>query len=234
MISLGELQLEAGKPVVAVSFTDTDSAEDIARARDAGVDLAELRIDLFADKSPAHVAAAVTRLKGLPTLATIRLAEEGGSWMDGEGDRIALFETILPLVDGVDIELRATEVLTAIGPQAQVNGKLVVVSHHDFEGTPPYEVLADVARRGAATGADIVKIATQVRSDADIAVLGRLLDEQPAPNLVVIGMGEAGLPTRIMFPREGSLFTFAAKGERTSAPGQISYDQLVPILARTL
>src|SRR6185436_2662541 len=105
--------------------------------------------------------------------------------------------------------------------------KLLVVSHHDFSGTPDYAVLADVCRRAARAGAGVVKIATMIGSDQDIATLARLLAERPAANLAVIGMGEKGLATRVEFPAKGSLFTFAAKGERTSAPGQISYRALI-------
>jgi 3-dehydroquinate dehydratase-1 len=230
MTHLGALELSAGKPVVAVSFTDLDSARDIARARSAGVEIAELRIDLFARLEPAYVAAQIGRLTGLPTLATVRLAEEGGAWKGSEGDRIGLYETVLPMVDGVDVELRATQVLETIAPLASVSGKLLVISHHDFEATAPYEVLADIARRAVAAGADIVKIAAQVNDDADIAILARLLDERPAPNLVVIGMGDRGRPTRLLFPHEGSLFTFAAQGDRATASGQIAYDRMIPLL----
>jgi 3-dehydroquinate dehydratase type I len=230
MTHLGALELSAGKPVVAVSFTDLDSAKDIALAREAGVEIAELRIDLFARRDPAYVAAQIGRLTGLPTLATVRLAAEGGAWTGDEGDRIGLYETVLPMVDGVDVELRAPQVLEIIAPLASINAKLLVISHHDFDGTPPYETLADIARRAVAAGADIVKIAAQVNDDADIAILARLLDERPAPNLVVIGMGEKGLPTRLLFPHEGSLFTFAAQGDRVSAPGQIAYERMIPLL----
>jgi 3-dehydroquinate dehydratase-1 len=230
MTNLGDLELSAGKPVVAVSFTDLDSAKDIGLAREAGVQMAELRIDLFARRDPAYVAAQIGRLTGLPTLATVRMAAEGGAWTGSEDERISLYEAVLPLVDGIDIELQATQVLEIVGPLASVNAKLLVLSHHDFEGTPPYETLANIARRAVAAGADIVKIAAQINQDADIAVLARLLEERPAPNLVVIGMGERGLPTRLMFPHEGSLFTFAAQGDRVSAPGQIAYQRLIPLL----
>jgi 3-dehydroquinate dehydratase-1 len=230
MTNLGKLELVAGKPVIAVSFTDIDAAKDILEAQAAGVGIAELRIDLFARRDPAYVLAQIGRLKGLPKLATVRLAAEGGAWTGGEAERIDLYEAILSSVDGIDLELRATEALTRLAPQAQVNGKLLVVSHHDFTGTPPYPVLADVAARAVSAGADIVKIAAQVNDDADISVLARLLDEKPAPNLVVIGMGDLGVPTRLMFPRDGSLFTFAAKGERTTAPGQMAYGRMANLL----
>jgi 3-dehydroquinate dehydratase-1 len=116
-------------------------------------------------------------------------------------------------------------------PLDRAADKLVVVSHHDFERTPAYDELADVAGRAVAAGADIVKIATHIAEDADIGVLSRLLTEGPARSMVVIGMGEKGLPTRLLFPRQGSLFTFAAKGERASAPGQLPYERMLKLLA---
>lgn len=223
MIKLGDLELIEGRPVVAVSFTDVDSKEDLAHAKAAGVQIAELRIDLFARFSVDYVLAQIGRLSGLPTVATVRIAAEGGGWTASEGERIALYQAVLPLVDAIDVELQADRTLAVLAPLAKSQGKLLIVSHHDFDKTPSYETLADVARRAQDAGADIVKIAASIVSDADIDTLGRLLSEPAAPNLVVIGMGEHGAPTRLLFPGRGSLFTFAAKGDRSTAPGQLDY-----------
>jgi len=231
MLRLGDLELGDGRPLVAVSFTDIDGRHEVAEACDAGVAIAELRIDLFARLTPDYVALQAERLSGLPTIATIRLAAEGGRWTAGESTRLELFMAVLSLVDAVDVELAAGETLQALEPAAHKAGKLLIVSHHDFEATPSLEVLVDVCRRSAAAGADIVKIAAMVRDDADIEVLSRLLTERPAPNLVVIGMGEKGLATRIAFAGKGSLFTFAAKGDRTSAPGQIAYTRMLQLFS---
>ena len=133
----------------------------------------------------------------------------------------------------IQVTARVGQTLDRLAPQAHALGKLLVVSHHDFEATPAYEALAEAARRAVEAGADVVKIATQVNDDADIATLARLLQEKAAPRLVVIGMGERGVPTRLMFPRDGSLFTFAAKGDRASAPGQIAYGRMAALLGIT-
>jgi 3-dehydroquinate dehydratase-1 len=227
MPRLGELELIPGRPAVAVSFTDADGRDEVAAARAAGVAIAELRIDLFARLTPDYVALQAERLAGLPTLATIRLAAEGGAWRGEEAARLALFQAVLAYVDGLDIELRADETLAALRPAVHEAGKLLVVSHHDFSGTPPYEDLAEICRRAAEAGGDVVKIAAMINADQDIATLALLLVERPATNLVVIGMGEKGVATRIAFAENGSLFTFAAKGERASAPGQIPYVELL-------
>lgn len=231
MVALGPLELRAGRPAVAVSFTDADDAGDIAAAKAAGVAIAELRIDLFGRTEVDHVLATIKRLSGLPILATIRLAEEGGGWKDGEEARLALIRAILPHIDAIDVELRAAATLAAVAPEARAQGKTLVVSHHDFEATPSADQLAAIAGRAVAAGADVVKIAAAIRDDADLAALAGLLTSRPAPNLVVIGMGEQGLVTRLLFPALGSLFTFAGKGERTSAPGQLSYGRTLSLLS---
>lgn len=230
-VRFGSLDLEAGKPAVAVSFTDADSADDVAAAKAAGVAIAELRVDLFAQTSINHVVETARRLQGLPLLATIRMSEEGGAWTGGEPVRAALFEALLPHVEAIDVELRATETLGALAPKVRAAGKTLVVSHHDFTATPDPSALADIARRAAAAGADIVKIAATIVEEADLAALADLLTSRPTPNLVVIGMGERGLVTRMLFPALGSLFTFAAKGDRASAPGQLSYQRTLSLLS---
>jgi 3-dehydroquinate dehydratase-1 len=230
-VRFGDLVLEAGKPAVAVSFTDADGGADVAQAKAAGVAIAELRIDLFADASAENVVATARRLSGLPLLATIRMSEEGGAWTGGEAARRALFEAVLPYVDAIDIELRATETLATLAPRIAAYGKALVVSHHDFAATPGPEELADIARRARAAGADVVKVAATIVEEEDLKALAGLLSSRAAPNLVVIGMGERGLVTRLLFPALGSLFTFAGKGERASAPGQLSYERTLSLLS---
>lgn len=231
MMTLGDLELDGVRPRVAVSFTDVDSRRDVLAARQAGVAIGEIRIDLFARLTPDYVALQAERLAILPTIATVRLASEGGAWSRPEPERRSLFEAALPHVQAVDIELASEETLASVGAKARKAGLRVIASHHDFEGTPPYDLLEEVARRAVDAGADIVKIATLVSRLADVDVLARLLSERPAPNLVVIGMGELGAPTRLAFPARGSLFTFAANGNRLSAPGQLSYERTLKILA---
>jgi imidazolonepropionase-like amidohydrolase len=80
-------------------------------------------------------------------------------------------------------------------------------------------------------GADVVKVAAAVRGPEDVRALARVLVE-PAPiGRIVIGMGEAALATRVLFPALGSLVTYAHAG-RATAPGQLPLDELVALLRR--
>jgi 3-dehydroquinate dehydratase len=64
-----------------------------------------------------------------------------------------------------------------------------------------------------------------LQSDADCARLTALFARHPGRSLVVIGMGDHGKKTRVLFPALGSLFTFAALG-RGTAPGQLAWREM--------
>jgi 3-dehydroquinate dehydratase/shikimate dehydrogenase len=88
-----------------------------------------------------------------------------------------------------------------------------VISSHDFEGVP--RDLGDRVRAMRAVGAGSIKIAVAV---------SRLTETLPLKNIaaagdaVVIGMGEAGVPSRLLASHYGSRWTYAGNG---IAPGQI-------------
>jgi len=199
-------------------LTDRDSPSGRA-LRKAGADVIELRLDNFSSFSPAHLRKQIQRVKPLPVLATVRSKAEGGKWKGTEASRLELFRQVLPAVDGVDIELSAVQIRPALVQAARRLKKTVVVSYHNFKKTPSSAELKKIVRAAAAAGADIVKIATWVRSTRDLHVLGSLLMEGGPKPLAVIGMGEKGRATRLLFPSLGSRLTYVHTG-RAMAPGQ--------------
>jgi 3-dehydroquinate dehydratase-1 len=229
-LRIGKLALGAA-PAVAVPCDDSAARDELLALRARGLDLVELRIDHFAARDADAVRAVAARCAGLPTLATIRIAAEGGGWQAGEPERAKLFLALLDVVDAVDVELAADAVLHEVLPAARAAGRLVIASHHDFAATPAPATLAGVVARAAAAGADVVKIAATVRGPDDVRALARVLVE-PAPlGRIVIGMGEAARATRVLFPALGSLVTYAHAG-RATAPGQLALDELVDLLRR--
>jgi 3-dehydroquinate dehydratase-1 len=229
MFKLGSLVLDRSRPRVAVVFADGSTTGAIRRAQAAGMDLAELRIDLFRDSGTRHVLGEARKFADVPTIATIRSRAEGGEWQRSERARLALFRAVIPHVSAVDIELGSTEILAEVTAAAHQAGKLVVVSFHDFTGTPAYSVLVHKLRRAKGAGADLVKLATHAPDDQAVARLARVLVNQPKEPLVVFAMGEAGVKSRVFFPALGSLFTFAA-WERASAPGQLGLRDTLRLL----
>ncbi len=216
----GQLALRPQHPIVIVPITDRTSAAALRSAAQQGVTLAEARVDLFRDQGAASVlrVLAATR-RVMPVLVTVRAAAEGGAFQDDEPTRLALYRALLPKADAVDVELGAA-IRPALVRDARQSRRLVVLSHHDFRRTPPDAELDRVVARGFRAGADVVKLATHVRDDRDTARLAGLLARHSGQPLVVIGVGEHGKKTRVLFPALGSLFTFAALG-RGTAPGQL-------------
>ena len=194
------------------TVTGQNMAELVA-ARDTvdAVDMVELRVDGVAD---LDVAAALADRRH-PVIVTCRPTWEGGRFDGSEEERHTILLEALNLgADYVDVEWRAGfSDLIARAPSR------VVVSSHDFAGVP-----ADLDARVRAmrqTGAGVIKIAVTAARLTDTLPLREIAREGHA---VVIGMGAAGLPSRVLAARFGSRWTYAGDG---LAPGQIPADQML-------
>jgi 3-dehydroquinate dehydratase-1 len=213
-----------------VPFADAATRAEVLSLAQQGLDVAELRVDHFARVDAAFVLARLDVFAGVPLLATIRSAAEGGGWKGSEAERLALFRALLPRVDAVDVEI-ASEIASDVVRDARRAGKLAIASFHDFAKTPGAGALADVVARGRALGADVVKIATAVAGRDDLRSLARLLIDTDDIGLIAIGMGDAAVATRVLFPALGSLLTYAHAGTAT-APGQIPLVEMQQLLRR--
>src|SRR5688572_6449907 len=199
------------KPLLVIVASAPTMAE-LRRRRDAaaaaGADLVELRLDSVADPD---VTAALSG-RTTPVIVTVRPEWEGGAFKDSEAERRRMLECALQQgAEYVDVEYKAafaSELIAATG------GKRIVLSSHDFEGVPVD--LIERVRAMRAAGAEIVKIAVMAKSLSDTL---HLLQIQRAPNTVLIGMGPAGAPTRVLAAHFHSLWSYAGEGY---APGQIS------------
>lgn len=210
-------------PLIAVSFADDDSARAAAEARSLGVDVAELRIDRFSRTEVGHVLDQVRAFDGLPVLATVRSAAEGGGWSGSEEARLELFREVAPLVDAVDVELSSREVVADVIAAAHAHDAVAIVSFHDFDRTPDIGELENTVRAAKDAGADIVKISTMANTGADVKKLASLLvNSGDDTEMIVIAMGEIGTASRIFFPALGSRLTYTFIGHQPTS-GQLDY-----------
>lgn len=97
----------------------------------------------------------------------------------------------------------------------------LMISYHDYQRTRQLEKVAD---RIEAFEPDFVKVVSTAKSLTDnLAVLDLLNQRSAESQIVAIAMGEEGLLSRILGPREGAVFTFASAGDgKGTAPGQIT------------
>ena len=218
-------------PLVAVSFDDQATAAEIATLCLAGLDVAELRIDRYRDRSTDHVVAETRRYAALPTIATIRTREQGGEWDGSDDDRVALFEAVLPEVAAVDVELSSVGSLAPVIAAARAADRTVIVSDHDFERMPAAAELESIVRRAQDSGAHIVKIAAMARSGDDVRTMAAFTLEHAGVGLITIAMGEHGMASRVFFPALGSALTFAF-GASEPVSGQLTFADTMAELRR--
>jgi len=114
--------------------------------------------------------------------------------------------------------------LIASSPEALLDGTerrppALLISFHDFSRTYHLDKVAD---RIAAFEPDFVKIVSTARNLVDNLTVLRLLEDRSAAlQIVAIAMGEEGIVSRILGPRAGGAFTFAAPSDgAATAMGQ--------------
>jgi len=186
---------------------------ELTAARDAvtRADMVELRLDGVED---VNVAAAL-RGRSRPVIATCRPTWEGGRF-DGseERRRLLLLEALDAGAEYVDVEWRA-----GFADVIARDPRRVVLSSHDFQGVPADLTARVTAMRHA--GAATIKIAITATRLSDALPLLPIASEGHA---VVIAMGDAGLPSRLLASRFGSEWTYAGGAV---APGQIPASRMV-------
>ena len=129
----------------------------------------------------------------------------------------------------VDLEQDSPE--TFLQPMIELAARFscaVILSHHDFDGTPEAGELEEILDSCYERGGDVAKIATRVDNRQEAI---RLLSLYRLPGRkVILGMGDEGRITRVAAPLLGGEFTFAAPGRGgETAPGQLDFDQLQTI-----
>jgi 3-dehydroquinate dehydratase type I len=164
-----------------------------------------------------------------PVIATNRLAAEGGKWAASEAERRALLEEALTLgADFLDLELAADPAwrreLWARRGQAKI-----ILSWHDFSGTPDTEQLEEILQKMLDQEADVIKMVALAQKPEDNLRLLSLIPRARARGREIIAfcMGPAGKWSRVVAPLLGSFLTFAPFTKKgASAPGQLTVNEV--------
>lgn len=204
-------------PAIAVVLTDreilTVEKEMISQA-----DIIELRVDMFENLEKIEKTFLIAKEKfNLPIICTVRDPSEGGKKY--VKDRIGFYKRAMSFCDFFDIEIFSEEIKT-LRQLSRENKISLIASYHRFDITPSSKTLEKVFKEGEKNQADIVKIATMVNKDKDLENLLYFTLRHKNDNIIVIGMGTKGIPSRVINPVFGSLITYASLNF-SSAPGQI-------------
>jgi 3-dehydroquinate dehydratase-1 len=231
------MQLDFSSFVLAAATADL-ADEPAARGH---ADAVEFRLDLAAD--PLDALAAYDG--DLPLIVTNRPTWEGGE-ADPGTDRVEALRTAVDsdAVAAVDVELDALtggpegsvnpEMAAALVDDARAAGTSVVVSTHDFEGTPHRDRLRESLRDAAALG-DVAKLAVTAEGPGDVlALLDATWNAVTAgETAATMAMGEAGRHSRAVAPLYGSRIGYApVDPAEATASGQYDLATLATLVER--
>ena len=192
---------------------DTAAIRAARRAAEVDADMVELRLDSMVRPDPDGALA--DRRK--PAIVTCRPLREGGMFDGPEEERLRILWRAHELgAEFIDVEWDAP-----VKPLIDARGgRGVIVSRHDFSGTP--RNVAEVLAGLRVAGGEIAKLAVTTQRPSDLLSLLRAAPQDGSA--IVIGMGGAGMCTRILAGRFGSRWTYAGDA---IAPGQVTAARLL-------
>lgn len=181
-------------------------------------DILEFRLDqLLSTTTPADLE--IPSPPPLPSIITARHPQEGGANGLNDDTRLELILKHIPVAAAVDIEIASLNLIQEIAPRIESQETNLILSWHDFEGTPSLEELRSRIENAKSLGADIVKLATKLRSLDDLNRLLELVTDPPSLPLSVMGMGALGPTSRILLGQYGSCLNYGYLSQ-PNAPGQ--------------
>ena len=219
---------------VSIACEDETAAVDLAIESEGSADIIEIRLDKL---SRPEIEPFIKGL-GKPLLFTNRPEWEGGAFKGSEVARIAmLLKAIQHDCAFVDLELKTApelraELLDVLLKHPETG---LIISWHDFSGTPSSDELGDILQQQIESGAHVGKIVTMANSYEDVLKvlnLQTIATENNFP-LIFFCMGRMGMVSRLATLRLGGFMTYAAPdGGDESAPGQMEVSTLRTMLKK--
>lgn len=208
---------------IALGLPDANQLMSHARKEaEAGERFLEFRLDYLT--KPMDGVKVISRfLEEYPDatiLATCRRHQNGGRYNGSIEEEIRILDAALDAgAKAVDVEIESAEHVSARLEGLRSRAWLIV-SYHNFSGTPAMD---PVLRRMQKVTADAYKIVTTARKPSDNHRVLALAKSNPKTNLILLAMGEAGFPTRVLSPAFGGIYTYAAPSAvEGTASGQVS------------
>ena len=196
--------------------------EHATREADAGETFLEFRLDFLdnPEKGPDAIRDFLARYPECIVLATVRRHQNHGRFNGSIEEQLHLLDRAVECgARAIDIEIESAE--QSAEKLHQFRGRAeTIVSYHNFEATPPLEV---VLNRMLRVPADAYKIVATPRKPSDYGRILALPKAHPRVPMVVLAMGELGFPSRVLSPLCGGLYTYAAPNSAEgTAAGQVS------------
>lgn len=183
------------------------------------VDMAELRLDMLID--PLAVAPDIIKLKfELPLIITYRKRVDGGKY---EGSELLRKDVLYSYAKvGFDfIDLEKDSFFPEVERTALKNGTRIIRSYHNFKEVP--DNLDSIIRELASRPGEIPKVAVFSCSSCETLKFFRVFEKvKDIEDKIIVGMGEFGLPSRILYKQFGSLLTYCSVSDNSGDLGHLT------------
>jgi 3-dehydroquinate dehydratase / shikimate dehydrogenase len=208
---------------IALGFSDPGRLLECARREVAsGEEFLEFRLDYLPDprKGVEAIRSFLELHPDCAVMATCRRHQNHGRFNGSIDEQLhVLAGAIEAGAKAIDLEIETAEVVPAERLSAFRGETHLVISYHNFSGTPAMEV---VLRRMLRIPADAYKLVTTANKPSDNLRVLALAKSHPRVPLVLLAMGEIGFPTRVLSAAYGGMFTYAAPAAAEgTAAGQV-------------
>lgn len=201
------------------SETTEEMVKSIGKAKEEGADLVELCMDSLAASSLSDVEL-LLKQRALPTIVSFRLNSNKISHHN-KGDSKHKCLQILKLAIQLNVEF--VEIDFELAPDAinelmqrRENSK-IIVSTYLKSGVHCKEKLGNLLVGLQSTGADVLKVVTDVAYITDVASVFHVLTHAQVP-VIVRAVGDRGLISQLLGPKYGAFMVCGSIGGR-SVPG---------------
>lgn len=215
--------LKKSAPLLVASLDGDDLAYLLEQARSDRADIVEIRLDVWGNFFRDDMMEKMARFKekiGIPMLVSFRGGHPFPSWWQPVHWR-ALSHASL-----IDVEWNPKYPWREIAANAKKFNLGLIISHHDYQQTPSDKSLQKVAKAAYGKRADIVKLATRIKTEEDIVTLMHVCERfAPKRLMTVMGMGPMGTLSRLSAPLFKACLLYGFIGTPT-ASGQLPYREL--------
>jgi 3-dehydroquinate dehydratase-1 len=215
--------LKKSSPLLVASLDGDDLPFLLEEARTERADIVEIRLDVWGNFFREEMQDKMARFKakiGIPMLVSFRGGHPFPAWWQPAHWRA------LAHADLLDIEWNPKYPWREILQNVKKANLGLIISHHDYQATPSEKNLIRIVRAAFGKKADIVKVATRVKTEADIRTLLSLIGRfAPKKLMTVMGMGPLGNLSRLVGPLFHTSLLYGYIGTPT-ASGQLPYREL--------
>lgn len=202
------------------------AAKQVRRAAKATAGIPEVLFEIWLDSLGEDDLAELIKTCRKPVIAVCRGRIENGSFKGSEKKRVEKLERAIQAgAQFVDTGIHTKHFLIKkLQKVCRKKHATLIISQHFWKSTPSLQILINIYKRAKKLGADIVKIAINVKNWSDNVTLFELTKRiaENGEKVIVIGMGEKGKISRIGCPLLGSYLTYAALDEKSkTASGQL-------------